>query len=369
MNFHKLPFNEPHKLVVVIGRFQPFHNGHQRLIDSSLTDFTSEDHLTKTLVLVGSSNKARSLDNPLTYEERVLLLQSEYQDQDNLTIAPLADYDYDDKSWELNLHNMIKQAGEQMFNGEYFLPVFIAGDKGGDAELRQAWARNTEMHSLPVFDKLNGEPLSASALRELWAEDGPVAIKGHVPDITFNFLNGTGFLEVDRYLADETEMVQKYKKSWSKAPFAPTFMATDAVVRDTSGRFLMIERGGDMGKGSIALAGGFLEVDLTHEQNMRKELFEETNLDLDNTDHEIVVSWFCDAPKRAKRGRMTTMVYLVQLDTTFEELDLQAGDDAAKIHFMSFEQLQKTPLFNDHMGLTSKVLTLEAKGVRYENQR
>ena len=61
--------NTKQKLGVIIGRFQPMHNGHVALIKKSME--TCE----KTLVLIGSTNKAVDFRNPLTVDERLDLIE------------------------------------------------------------------------------------------------------------------------------------------------------------------------------------------------------------------------------------------------------------------------------------------------------
>ena len=51
-------------LLVFIGRFQPFHNGHNKVIEQALRD---AKHV---LVLIGSANIPRNIRNPFTFQER-----------------------------------------------------------------------------------------------------------------------------------------------------------------------------------------------------------------------------------------------------------------------------------------------------------
>lgn len=59
-----------YKVGVVLGRFQMLHKGHISLIDESLS--LAE----KTVVLIGSSDKKRTLDNPFSFEERKEMIKS-----------------------------------------------------------------------------------------------------------------------------------------------------------------------------------------------------------------------------------------------------------------------------------------------------
>jgi len=49
-------------LLVFVGRFQPFHKEHKRVIDIAL------EKSRHVLILVGSAGKARTIRNPFTYD-------------------------------------------------------------------------------------------------------------------------------------------------------------------------------------------------------------------------------------------------------------------------------------------------------------
>ena len=55
---------------VFIGRFEPFHNAHRRVIDKAL------QIAGKVVVLVGSSNKPRSTKDPFFFDERKVMIRS-----------------------------------------------------------------------------------------------------------------------------------------------------------------------------------------------------------------------------------------------------------------------------------------------------
>lgn len=75
------------KLGFVIGRFQPFHNGHKHLIE------TAYDNCDELVVFIGSSQESRTLKNPFTFQERWRMLYDELciQGGRNIIFTPLAD--------------------------------------------------------------------------------------------------------------------------------------------------------------------------------------------------------------------------------------------------------------------------------------
>jgi len=94
-----------YKTALVIGRFQPFHNGHRYLLLKAL------EYADKIVIGLGSSNR-RDDDNPFTYKQRIAMLH-EFINQEKIEdkivkIVPIPDVP-DDKEW-LNL--TLQKAGE-----------------------------------------------------------------------------------------------------------------------------------------------------------------------------------------------------------------------------------------------------------------
>lgn len=344
------------KLYVVIMRAQQFHIGHEHILSVTLEEAAKEP-TNQVMVLLGSANKTRSMENPFTFNERAQMIRGVFP-RSKLIIKPLPDFDYDDRAWEDYLHETIGETAKTFWGHNYFAPVFVSGAKDSDDHLRKLWARGADVVAVDPITSLH-VPISATAIRKALA-DGRV-LGDFFPKYDINIIqDGMDFLEMEKIKVD------KYKEMWKFAPYPVQFSATDALIRDASGKYLLIERGGEFGEGCLALVGGFLEENFTYEDNMKKEVQEETGICLDDTLHTIVTSWVCDNPKRDSRGRMTTMAFLVQLHVNFENIEsLRAGDDAADVHFYEEDNLFSLLMWADHYGIARKLLTLEQQGVRY----
>jgi nicotinamide-nucleotide adenylyltransferase len=77
---------------VVIGRFQPFHHGHEYLIE------TARDRYEDVYAGIGIPDEERTTRNPLTYTEREELLTTHYAGADNITVFGIQNQD-DDVAW------------------------------------------------------------------------------------------------------------------------------------------------------------------------------------------------------------------------------------------------------------------------------
>jgi nicotinamide-nucleotide adenylyltransferase len=90
------------KRVAFVGRFQPFHRGHLSVIKDLLPKFD------QVLVVVGSSDKFRTLENPFTVGERHAMVKATLEDlgvkSDKFKVVPLPDID-DDEKWVKHVVN------------------------------------------------------------------------------------------------------------------------------------------------------------------------------------------------------------------------------------------------------------------------
>lgn len=105
----------------------------------------------------------------------------------------------------------------------------------------------------------------------------------------------------------------------SGRPVTP-LLAVDCVMTDDKGRVVLIRRGHPPFEGAYALPGGFVDVGETVEDACRREMKEETNLDISN----LMLVGVYSEPGRDPRGHTVSVAF--RADADFSKL--QAGDDA-----------------------------------------
>jgi 8-oxo-dGTP diphosphatase len=111
-------------------------------------------------------------------------------------------------------------------------------------------------------------------------------------------------------------------------PFPPTpALTTDCVVFDARGHVLLIRRKNKPFKGSYALPGGFVDVGERVEDGCRRELKEETALEVGAL---RLIGVYSD-PKRDPRGHTCSVAYLARVGRA----EPQAGDDAASAEWVA----------------------------------
>ena len=102
-----------------IGRLQPFHNGHLRLI-SELTK--SYDHI---IIGIGSSQYFHTSENPFTFEERSEMITKALFEQNinNFSIIAIPDL-HDPPNWVKHVTNLTPQFDVVITNNDFTNQLF-----------------------------------------------------------------------------------------------------------------------------------------------------------------------------------------------------------------------------------------------------
>ncbi len=74
---------------LVIGRYQPFHNGHLEII----REIMSDPDCTELIIIIGSAQVSHTLENPFTAGERILMLDAAINEANikNCFLIPIID--------------------------------------------------------------------------------------------------------------------------------------------------------------------------------------------------------------------------------------------------------------------------------------
>ena len=106
------PSMAPDSGVVVLGRFQPFHLGHEYMLESA-SKWRNENNPNAPLIIaIGSSNRPQNLLNPWTYEERSQMIESWAKSAkiENFQICSIPDIE-DPPNWVIHASQYHGQAG------------------------------------------------------------------------------------------------------------------------------------------------------------------------------------------------------------------------------------------------------------------
>jgi len=338
-------------VAVLIGRFQPFHNGHATLLQLALE--TAEE----VVVILGSSFHARSTKNPFTWQERADMINATLSpaDRDRVSYIAVRDY-YDDARWSAAIRGKVER------HFPYAKRIALIGHFKD--------ASSYYLNRFPQWQLVAAEQLlaiDATVIRRVLfeAEDMRVSldvIAHYLPLSIRQYLKAWSILPHYAVLVKEHAELLAYHESWKPAPYAPMFVTLDAVVK-AAGHVLLVQRGGFPGKGLWALPGGFLDQNERLFQGAIRELFEETNLAVlaSTLEHSLVDVKVFDHPGRSLRGRTITHAHFFDLLT--EHLpDIRAADDAAQAAWVSIEKLEgmEEVFFDDHFHILDQFLNLTA---------
>lgn len=320
-------------VTVYIGRFNPFHNGHAHVLRRALE--TSR----LVIVLIGSSGAARNTKNPFTFDERRDMIEKwhlgvnagfDAQGLSKLRIMPLRDYPYNDALWIRQVQSTVKKVVQDFFHSNEKKEVFITGaDRDGSTWYLNAFPQ-WQLDLVEPFRQDGCDNVSATMIREWLFGQTDIEIQGKMakfmPLPTLALL--AKFCETVSYkeLVNEHSFLKKYKSAWAAAPYAPTFVTSDAVVIQ-SGHVLVVERANMPGRGLWALPGGFLNQAERFRQGAIRELVEETGIRLAEgkkseeltkqiLNGSIHAKEIFDHPDRSLRGRTITTAFLFRLDDT-----------------------------------------------------
>lgn len=348
-------------LLVYIGRFQPFHNGHKDVIDTALSQ--SE----RVCIVIGSHNRPRSPKNPWTSEERVQMIRSCFPEevQHRLSFAPVVDHLYNFDRWLAAVDSAVTST-KFMYNTG--LKPFKIGLIGLNKDQSSFYLHHfPQWESVPYTPKkminatdIRNEFFSPSVLfdtvDDLRKKNSILSkhLSEEILDSMIMFSQTPAF----QSLWEEQQFLLKHKEMWSKAPYPPTFQTADAIVVQ-AGHVLLVERADCPGRGLLAIPGGYVGQNESVETAALRELKEETKIDVPMAvlKGSIAKSRMFDDPSRSERGRIITQAYLIRLND--KVLPKVKGDsDAKKAVWTPISNLNRNKLFEDHFDILETMVSI-----------
>ncbi len=146
-------------------------------------------------------------------------------------------------------------------------------------------------------------------------------------------------------IRNEADVARPYCSACHTFTYENPVPATAALVRNSTGDILLVQRAVEPGRGLWCLPGGFIEIGETPEQGMLRELEEETGL-------QGRILGLVGAELGSSPTHPAVLVLGYTLETTGGEL--QAGDDAAAVAYFPQRQLPAIA-FASHRRLIEKL--------------
>lgn len=327
--------------LVFIGRFQPPHRGHLNVLKSALS------RAERVCVLIGSTDKPRTIKDPFSFDERRQMLASLFDasERDRVTIAPLQDSTYNDGDWVRWVQDAVASALGDIAQRK-------VGLIGHEKDATSYYLRMFPQWELVDVDAT--EDISATEIRDQYfAERTNSFVQWAVPEPVFGWLERFRTQPEFAQLKSEAEFIAGYRKAWAAAPYPVTFVTVDAVVVH-SGHILLVRRRSEPGRGLWALPGGFVNQDERLDAACIRELREETGLKLPEPvlrgsikDRQVF-----DHPTRSLRGRTITHACLFNFPTG-ELPRVKGSDDADKARWVPLNEFaqMRSVMFEDHFDI------------------
>lgn len=320
---------------VFIGRFQPFHDGHQHVIARGLREAD------KVIVLIGSSFTARRPRNPWSFEERARMIA-----QPRVICTPLRDYTYRDERWIEAVQAAVSAIAHPRVSRPKIALLGQSKDESG-----YYLKRFPQWDSIPVTD---GPALHATEIRRDFFQFGKMT---NVPESTMVEISDYSRTAEFRRMKAEWDFIELYKKDHDSGQYPRNNITADAVVVQ-AGHVLMVRRGQMPGKGKLALPGGHVGRKEHPTDAALRELKEETRIKVPEAvlrGSIVDKKWF-DDPYRSDLCRTYTKAVLIKLGNETKLAKVKGGDDAAQALWVPLSELNEEECFDDHFHIINSLL-------------
>lgn len=329
---------------IYIGRFEPPHKAHLAVMLEAF------ENVQKLIIVLGSAQAARSTKNPFTTSERRKMIENMLKKagiaNNRVLFIEVRDYFYNEGLWLSEVQRDVQ-----------------AFTQGSDDIVLIGHIKDESSYYLRSFPKWEflptqvESPLSATTVRHSYFMEDWETLETQVHNEVLGFLKD--FAKTDEYseLQEEYRHLQAYRQAWQGSPYPPIFVTTDGVVV-RSGHVLLVRRAGPLGRGRLAMPGGFVDQDETLLAGCMREIREETGLSSAfSLEQHLRGSSVFDYPDRSQRGRTITHAYYFDLGIGHLP-DLRASSDAAAAFWMPLSEVLSSPalFFEDHHAIIEHFL-------------
>lgn len=334
---------------VVIGRFQPFHNGHAAMVRKALEEAKI------VYILLGSAYAYPNVLNPLTARERQTMIFSwlnanfPIADVVRVQFEHIPDYLYNEEKWKTSVRTAIRET---------------KGDKiaiyGYEKDAGSYWLKAFGWTHVPVDPvQVDGKDLSATDLRPIifnhkngWDKK----LLRFVPQTTVDY--------IDKWMMEDTfwRLFYEYEKWESELEKFKNYPYPDALncctgdsVVVCNNHLLVIRRKFAPGKNALALPGGHKNANETFLDCAIRELLEEVRIKVPEKviRGSIRNSMLFDHPKRSVHFSKPTVAQYIKLEPNNDgslPRIMGGSDDALDAFWMPMHEVKQNrgEFFDDH---------------------
>lgn len=335
-----------YKYSIVIGRFQPLHNGHIELINHARSIAES------TIIIVGSANKPITPKNPFSAIDRRHMISKSLADYHDIHIIAVNDYMYNDEKWISQVNKAVSNITGDIEKSD----ICLVGHKKDES----SWYLDMFVWHFKDYYSENFNTIHATDVREsIYTEKNLSYVYSKCPPNISNYISYLFDNDYFKSIIEEHKFNIDYRKTVSQYPRIE--QTADTVVVQ-SGHVLLIQRKHMPGAGLWALPGGFVGQKETVLQAAMRELVEETYIDVPvktlyaNLENREGVRF--DHPDRDPRGRIVTTTFRIHLPHIGKLTKVKGSDDAEKAEWKSFAWIENNTklMYADHSEIIERMI-------------
>lgn len=321
------------KYVVFIGRFEPFHMGHQGTVQEALL---KGEHV---IVLIGSSLRPRSPKNPWTAREREEMIRSSFSKEDNerLSIRYIEDR-YNSVLWSEDVKSSVKNVIEKRGDIISDVSVRIIGREKDSStyylNIFPEWSPVLEIHSC--------DSLSATELRDFlfFGGDGGLSlIKANVSNSVYEMLKTFKEYSFAFHSLKSDAAISRHEKIKNKGKI----LSIVSLVIKKEDKFFLTKRSHAPGLGLLNLPN----IDYDNTKIIYDVVFNlmqkiDTTISVDQIQKSIQKIHVFDEPDRSEYGRISNHVVFID----FKDVEENNFNDGYWFEIKDVNKL-KEHLFED----------------------
>ena len=331
---------------VFIGRMQPPHAGHFKVIREALAQSN------KLIIVLGNPDAPRTPRNPFSYTERIDFVQSGLTDDElnRVEFTGVNDHSYNDDVWCGEVQTNVMRCVKFLSEKEKPTIALIGHSKDHTSYYLRKFPQ------WGSIDVENYSGLNATQIRNIWYNDLPHNPgEAVMPTVIWNRMQLLKSTNWYARVSEEVDFLAEHAKMWEAAPYPVTFQTCDTVVV-AAGHVLLVQRRSTPGKGLWALPGGYLNAKTeTLEEGAIRELNEETKVAVSKEvlRRNIREAKTYDAVNRSERGRIITRCFHIELSAldgkgNIELPKVKGSDDAAEARWWNLDEVTREMMFEDH---------------------
>lgn len=170
---------DDYDFLVFIGRFQPFHKGHAKIVSEALV------RTKKLILLIGSVNQPRTIKNPFNYFERTEIIKKSLPYlEDRILFRPLHDFNSDNE-WVEEVKNQVNIALETSGTSQKESKVGLIGMNKDESTY---YLQHFSFWPYVEIDKPDNV-ISATEIRNWYFNNEKIEINDYLYHGAFDFLD------------------------------------------------------------------------------------------------------------------------------------------------------------------------------------